>query len=114
MLNPFARLAADAGPLKRQKWPMRQLGILAVAVLALGSCGDSTKEPPQMIEADGQTFVACGTEPVYISNEGSNETTFRVKFTDAAGMSHVVKGIRKLHVTQLPKNAVVCQPSERH
>jgi hypothetical protein len=96
---------------------MRQLPILAIAVLAFVNCGDSTKNPPQMIEADGERFVACGTDPVYVSNEGSNETTFRVKFTDANGMSHVIKGIRKLHVTQLPKSTSACQaapaPQER-
>jgi hypothetical protein len=51
------------------------------------------KEPPQMIEADGQTFVACGTDTVYVTNEGAwfgGDTTFRVKFTDANGLSHAV------------------------
>jgi len=82
---------------------------LVLAGILLVGCGDSVKEPPQMIEADSQTFVACGSDSVYISNEGGGETTFRVKFTDAAGMSHVVKGIRKLHMTQLPKATPACQ-----
>jgi hypothetical protein len=68
------------------------------------------KEPPQLIEADGQTFVACGSDSVYISNEGSGEPAFRVKFTDAAGLSHVIKGVKKLHVSQLPKSTLACQP----
>jgi hypothetical protein len=92
---------------------MRPLPILALAGLVFVGCGDSAKEPPQLIEADGQTFVACGTDPVYISNEGSIETTFRVKFTDAGGFSHVIKGIRKLHVTQMPKSAIACQHPDR-
>ena len=79
------------------------------------SCGDSVKESPQLIEADGQTYVAC-RDPVYLSNEGGGgllggggETTFRVKFTDAAGLSHVIKGIKKLHVSELPKGTPACK-----
>jgi hypothetical protein len=71
------------------------------------------KAPPQVIDADGQTFVACGTDSVYIANESSwfgGEITFRVKFTDANGLSHVIKGIRKPHVSQLPKSTKACQP----
>jgi len=85
-----------------------------VSGLALVACGDSMKEPPQMIDADGQTFLACGTDSVYITNESAwfgGETTFRVKFSDANGLSHVIKGIRKLHVAQLPKGTKACQPS---
>ena len=62
-----------------------------------------------MIEVDGQAFVACGTESVYVSNEGYTETTFRVKFTDASGLSNIIKGIHKLRVSQLPKTTTLCQ-----
>jgi hypothetical protein len=79
------------------------LFVIVICVFATG-CGDSMKEPPQMIEADGQTFIACGTDTVYVTNEGAwfgGETTFRVKFTDANGLSARYQG----H----PKTA--CQPA---
>jgi hypothetical protein len=70
------------------------------------------KSSPQYIDADGKEYFACqGT--VYISNEGGGvfggETTFRVKFTDVNGMSHVIKGIKKLHVSEIPKSSPSCQ-----
>ena len=90
---------------------------LCVVVLcaAVVSCGDSVKQPPQSIEADGQTFIAC-RDNIYISNEGGGvlgggEITFRIKFSDQAGRSHVIKGVRKLHVSELPGETPACQPT---
>ena len=84
---------------------------IAVGLSAI-TCGDSMKQPPQMIEADGNTFFACGSDTIYITNEGAwfgGETTFRLKFTDANGLSHVIKGVRKLHVSELAKTSTACQ-----
>lgn len=89
--------------------------LLLAAPGAMASCGDSVKESPQLIEADGQTYVAC-RDAVYLSNEGGGglfggggETIFRVKFTDAAGLSHVIKGIKKLHVSEVSKATPACK-----
>jgi hypothetical protein len=74
---------------------------------SLTACGDSMKAPPQVIDADGQTFV-CVRDRQRLHRQ--REFTLRVKFTDANGLSHVIKGIRKLHVSQLPKSTKACQP----
>jgi hypothetical protein len=100
----------------RRNTTMCACALLFAASGAMVSCGDSVKESPQWIEADGQTYVAC-RDSVYLSNEGGGgglfggggETTFRVKFTDAAGLSHVIKGIKKLHVSELPKATPACK-----
>jgi hypothetical protein len=80
--------------------------VLIIVISFLASC-DSMKESPQVIEADGQTYVACH-DYVWINNEGGGllgggDTTFRIKYTDSGGLSHVVKGIKKLSVSELPK-----------
>ena len=102
--------------MNRDTTRIRAQAFLIGTVIATVSCGDSMKEPPQFIEADGQTYVAC-RDTLYISNEGGaewfgggGETTFRIKFTDAAGLSHVIKGIKKLHVSELPKSTTLCKP----
>ena len=74
---------------------------LVVCVLTASSGCATWKESQQVIEADGETFVAC-RDLVWIENEtsggllGGGDLTFRVKFTDAAGLSHIIKGIKKL------------------
>lgn len=94
----------------RRNTRMCACALLLAVSGATVSCGDSVKESPQLIEADGQTSVAC-RDSVYLSNEGGGglfggggETTFRVKFTDVAGLSHVIKGIKKLHVERAPQS----------
>jgi hypothetical protein len=81
-----------------------RLALVLVLSCLMASCGVSTRESPQMIEADGQTYSAC-QGLVWISEVGGwgSETTFRVKFTDAAGLSQTIQGIKKLHMSELPK-----------
>ena len=81
----------------------RALLILALSCLT-ASC-DNIKQSPQLIEADGQTYVAC-FGLVWINSDGGllgGETTFTVSFSDASGLGRVVKGIKKLSVSDLPR-----------
>jgi len=81
----------------------RALLILVLSCLT-ASC-DNIKQSPQLIEADGQTYVAC-FGLVWIKSEGGllgGESTFSVSYSDASGLGHVVKGIKKLSVSELPE-----------
>ena len=79
--------------------------LLLIGVVVAVSC-DNIKQSPQGIEADGQTYIACH-DLVWIDNEGGGilggETTFKVSYTDAQGLAHTVKGIKKLSIHEVPK-----------
>jgi hypothetical protein len=65
---------------------------------------DNVRSSPQIIEADGETYFACKGF-VWTSNEGGllgGTSLFKVSYTDAAGADHVVHGIRKLSISDLP------------
>ena len=47
------------------------------------------------------------------STPGDNEpVSYEVRFRDAKGLDHDLKGIRALRVTDLPKDTPTCQPSK--
>lgn len=86
---------------------------LLLLVLLCSACGDSRKNSPQQITADGEFRFAC-KDYVWIDNEGGGllgggETTFRVKYSDKSGTSHVLKGIHKLEVAELPEGTPLCR-----
>jgi hypothetical protein len=76
--------------------------ILSCAVLA--GC-DDIQQSPKLIEADGQTYLACQGF-VWVSREGGGlfggGGTFKVTFTDAAGLSHTLRGLKQVNVSDLP------------
>jgi hypothetical protein len=41
---------------------------------------------------------------VWVDSEGgSGETAFKITFTDAAGLGHMLRGVKKLEVSDIPK-----------
>jgi hypothetical protein len=74
-----------------------QIGLFATLVLSFG-CND-IKSSPKAIDADGTIYLAC-TGLVRIS--GSLQQGYEVSFTDASGLEHDVRGIRKLEISDLP------------
>jgi hypothetical protein len=81
-----------------------------VAIVAIGSClfaagCDNVTSSPKMIEADGQTYIAC-KDLVWVSIEGGGllggGETYKITFTDAAGLSHTLRGIKKVEMTDVP------------
>jgi len=59
---------------------------------------------PQIINADGNSFLACSG--LVWANEASGifsgDTVFKISFTDAGNMSHTIWGIRKLSISEPP------------
>jgi hypothetical protein len=91
----------------RTRWTV----ILSCAFLA--SC-DAIQLSPKLIEADGQTYVAC-RGLVWVNFEGgglfSGGETFKVTFTDAPGLSHTLRGLKRVDVSGLPRMSG--DPSQR-
>lgn len=77
-----------------------------VALVFLVSSCDSVKLTPKLIEADGQTYLAC-SGLVWSGTEGGgllgNGSVLKVSFTDAEGLSHKIMGIKSLKVSDIPK-----------
>jgi hypothetical protein len=59
-----------------------------------------------LIVADGETYFAC-KDLVWVSSEGG---TFKVDFTDADGLNHVLRGIKKVYVSDIPKRVDAPMP----
>jgi hypothetical protein len=76
--------------------------LLACAVLVslapIYACSD-TKHAPQGIDADGTIYVACSG---FVTVSGNMQEGYEVRFTDASGLNHDVRGIHRLEVTDLP------------
>ena len=85
---------------------------MAVIVCSLFAVGcDKAQSSPKFIVADGQTYFAC-KDMVWVDSEGGNgETTFKITFTDAAGLGHMLRGIKKLEVSDIPKLVDAPMPS---
>jgi hypothetical protein len=91
----------------RLNWP------LFCAVTALEAC-TSSATGPKRIEADGDTYIACGGA-VWVPSAkdtpaDNTPTTYDVLFTDLQGTKHELKHARGLRVTNLQANAPECIP----
>lgn len=58
-----------------------------------------------MIEADGNVHFAC-SGAVWVSKDShamlAGSEVYKVSFTDAAGLSHMLRGVRKVSVSDVP------------
>jgi hypothetical protein len=91
--------------------------VVVVGLLSLGSqfvgC-DNVKAPPKFIEADGQTYTAY-KDFIWISSEGGGvlgaSEIFKVTFTDPSGLSHTLRGLKKVTVSDAPATVAAPMPS---
>jgi hypothetical protein len=65
---------------------------------ALCACTDA-KQAPKGIDADGTAYLACKG---LVTISGNMQQGYEIRFTDALGMDHDVRGIHKLEVADLP------------
>ena len=77
--------------------------IISGALLAAGC--DDVSNSPKIVEADGQTYIAC-RGLVWVTSEGGGllggSEIFKVSFTDAAGITHTLRGLKKVTVSDVP------------
>jgi len=88
--------------------------IILFGVLAffLSGC-DNVQVAPKVIEADGETFVACSGLVWADKTSGtfSSETVFKVSFTDPGKMNHTIWGVRKLSVRDPQEYEIAPMPN---
>jgi hypothetical protein len=88
--------------------------LLAIAVLLCVRMVRPPRTGPQLIEADGMTYIACGGA-VWVPTEGNfkdpGERSFHVLFKDAQGMMHELNRVRILRVTDLQSDTTSCVTS---
>jgi hypothetical protein len=75
--------------------------IISLYMIASGGVSSS----PKMILADGQTYFAC-KDLVWVAGDGgilAGGNTFRIRFSDAAGLDHMFRGIKTVEVSDMPK-----------
>lgn len=88
---------------------VKRFPIFAVFMTFVVSCGcDNTKSAPKGIDADGTVYIACKG---LVSVSGNMQEGYEVRFTDASGLDHDVRGIHKLEIQDLPDKKV-CGASE--
>ena len=80
--------------------------------LAISLCAcRSHKSGPKLIDADGSSYFACNGG-IWLVNEGNpkdpGEKSYYVSFKDAQGVTHELKRVRMLKVTDLPDDASAC------
>ncbi len=87
------------------------LSIVIISSLFAAGC-DRVQSAPRLILADGQTYLAC-KDSVWVDSETilGGGTTFKISFTDANGLGHVLRGIKKLEVSDMPKLVDAPMPS---
>ncbi len=77
--------------------------VISGALFAAGC--DNVSGSPRIIEADGQTYVAC-KGLVWVTSEGGGllggSESFKVSFTDATGLAHTLRGLKKVQVSEVP------------
>ena len=89
------------------------VGLLVVIAIAVGvgSC-DDIQNAPKLIRADGETYLAC-QNLVWVNRQGGlfgGSATFKVSYTDAAGLSHALWGLNKVEVSGVPKTLTAPMP----
>jgi membrane-bound inhibitor of C-type lysozyme len=80
-----------------------KLFAIIAATACLSGC-DGVRMAPQVINADGQRYLAC-TGLVWASRDNglfADDTVFKVSFTDSGGMGHTVWGTAKLSISEPP------------
>jgi hypothetical protein len=106
-------------PLERMQMFEKIPGVKTTALLALlivsatfGGC-DNVQSSPKRIDADGQSFLACH-DFVWVGDEGGGllggSQAYKVTFTDAAGLSRTLRGVKKLEVSDLPRTVTARTP----
>ncbi len=84
------------------------LGVIALAVYGGVSFFERVggSAAPKVINADGQTYLAC-RDQISVTAEGGgllgSSDIFRISFTDASGLSHTLRGVHKLEISDIPK-----------
>jgi hypothetical protein len=89
---------------------------LAICIIAFFvSCNTSQSgHGPQLIEADGKTYTACGGALWLHDDKNVKDPatwSYEVIFADAAGVRHDLKRVRVLKVTDLPAGTSACNRS---
>ena len=79
-----------------------QMVVVVSGCVLLAGCSDIPSLSPKVIEADGGTFVACSGLVWVTSELFSGAGTFKITFTDAAGLGHTIRGLKKVEVRDLP------------
>jgi len=91
----------------------KQRAFVAITVAMFLQGCDSVRMTPQIINADGQIYLAC-TGLVWakdMSGLFSSDPVFKVSFTDSGEMSHTIWGIRKLHISEPPAEELAPFPA---
>ena len=98
---------------KAEKSGLTCAGVLIALMSSMFALAcDEVKSAPKIIVADGQTYLAC-KDSISVDSDGgfSGGTTFKISFTDAAGLGHLMRGIKKLEVSDMPKLVDAPMPS---
>jgi hypothetical protein len=81
------------------------VAIIIVASLAINGC-DNVQSSPKIIVADGETIMAC-KDMVWVDTEGGGllggVSTFKIRYTDIDGLTHVLRGVKTVQVSDIPK-----------
>jgi hypothetical protein len=87
------------------------LAVVFSATALLCACRPP-KTGPKLIEADGITYTACGgalwVEDGKVNVRDIDSRSYEVLFTDGRGITHKLKRVRKLKVTDLPSDIPAC------
>ncbi len=94
-------------------------GVALLAVMGLALYGGYqvfltvSADKNQLITADGETAIACTVSVSKESGGGwlGGTDTFDVRFLDASGLAHELRGVRKVTLTELPKMIDAPMPS---
>jgi hypothetical protein len=91
--------------------------VIVIAVIAFMSEGvDGVKTffgdtPPQLLEIDGQSAIACKGATVRSDGGLLAGDTFRVEYTDTDGLKHTLRGARKVRLDDVPKTVKSTLPA---
>lgn len=72
----------------------------AIALAICLSACDSAQVGPKIIDADGDSYLACSGIVWIDKTSGmfSSDTVFKVSFTDSGNMKHTLWGIKKISI----------------
>jgi len=96
--------------------------IVIIVVLVIGAAFQGGKDmlsgffdgsKPQLVDVDGQTFVACGGVSVSADGGLLAGDTFQVQYKDNEGLSHTYRGVRKVRMDDIPKMVTASLPTSK-